>query len=352
MIRLRTGRGILIVNHQGLGDAVQSLPLVKALCHWATDRYPVRILFDSRPYCELYQSEGLHFIPYYVCPDYAGKKGLLQLCLALRGTTDLIVCPPELSAVSLTVLRIALGARYSAGEGAAPFDRLLSFSVRQDLHNKPFLEAQDELAAKLGLATPLDFPSITVTAEEASWARSTLASCCAPDSNVVVGVHCAAAEADKEWPAANFGQLIFELKLRFPNLVVVSFGVRAERPRADHARRIAGTTAWVEGAGEWTIRQTLSMLQQCDLFISGDTGLMHMAAADGTRTLSIFGPTSPIRRAPIARGGVAVDPGTACHPCYKTATRTCSCIRLITVERVLALAQRCLQPSGPALTSV
>src|ERR1700676_319670 len=111
---------------------VQSLPLIKAVCDWARGRWPVRILFRSPPYFELVQEEGLELTPHYFRPKYLGKRGLLRLCRDLSGTTDLIICPPELSAISLALFRVAIRARYAAGEAAAPFGPLLSFSVRQD----------------------------------------------------------------------------------------------------------------------------------------------------------------------------------------------------------------------------
>jgi ADP-heptose:LPS heptosyltransferase len=341
-MRFRDGRGILIVNHQGLGDAVLTLPLIKAVCRWASGRWPVRILFDSQPYSELVQEEGLEHIPCYLHPKYAGKRGLLRLCLDLVGTTDLIICHPEISALKLALLRVAIGARYAAGEAAAPLDWLLSFSVRRDW-KKPFLKAQEELGARIGLPVPFDVPSIRLTFKELSWARSLLRRPGVLEDDLVVGLHCSAIVADKRWPAENFGQVVRRLRAVFPNLLAISFGISEERPDAERAHEVAGSGNWVEGTGQWTIRQTLAMLSQCDLFLSGDTGLMHMAAAVGTRTLSIFGPTSPARRAPTYRGGLAVVPDTSCHPCYnRRRWEGCTCIRLVDVDRVATLAQQFL----------
>jgi ADP-heptose:LPS heptosyltransferase len=340
-MRFRNGRGILIINHQGLGDAVQSLPLIKGVCRWARGRWPVRILLYSPPYFELMQQERLDLIPYYFYPKYEGKTGLLRLWQDLAGTTDLIICPPELSALSLAVLRFALMARYAAGEADAPIDRLLSFSVRRNW-NKSFLEAQEELAAKIGLEVPLDVPSIRLTLQELTSANSIMRTFQIREDDVVVGVQCSASIVDKKWPAENFGDVARRLKTAFPNLSIISFGVSEDRADADRARKVADRVNWVEGTGQWTIRQTLAMLSQCDLFLSGDTGLMHMAAAVGTRTLSIFGPTSPVRRAPTYQGGLAVAPDTSCHPCFKLRWGGCTCIRSIDVDRVTTLAQESL----------
>ncbi|MGA8028085.1 MAG: glycosyltransferase family 9 protein [Bryobacteraceae bacterium] len=307
----------------------------------------MRVLFRSPPYFELIQEEGLDVIPYYFQPKYQGK-GALKFCWELAGTTDLIMCPPELSARSLALLRVAIGARYTAGEADPPWDRLLSVSIRRDW-NKSFLDAQEELAAKLGFETPLEGPSIAITETESNWAQAVLRRSRISDADVVVGVHCSAAVPDKSWSARSFGETMHRLKAIFPNLSVISFGIGEERSVSEAARLSAEGVHWIEGTGEWTIRQTLAMLKQCDLFVSGDTGLMHMAAAVGTRTLSIFGPTSPVRRAPTYCGGIAVAPSTSCHPCYRLNEWTgCQCIHTIQVDQVADIARQCLLSAAEA----
>lgn len=359
-MRFRPGRGILVICRQGLGDAVQTLPLVQSVCRYAQGRCPVRVLFHSRPSFELFRQEGLDFIPYFVVPDYDGRAGLLRLCWDLRRTSDLIISPPETSASKTALLRAALGARSLAGEADPPLSRLFSFSVPLDW-NQSFLDAQQDLAAQIGLPVPLPLPAITVTPAESSWARSLLRDHGVRDSPIL-GIQASSAIPDKQWPAENFGLLVRRLRETFPHLSVLSFGLAEEKPHADRARAASGLSEsprlnetpgaretpgiWIEGAGQWSIRQTLAALSQCDLFVSGDTGLMHMAAAVSTKTLSIFGPTSPARRAPFHQGGLAVAPETPCHPCFRRKWSGCTCIQTIQVERVRSLAEHALAQSA------
>jgi ADP-heptose:LPS heptosyltransferase len=344
LMRFRKGRGILVVSRQGLGDAVQSLPLIQAVCRYAQNRCPVRVLFNTRPSFHLLQEEGLDFAPYFVEPDHGGLSGLLRLCWSLRGTSDLIVSAPETSPWKLALLRWATGARYVAAEANPPLDRLLSFSVPRDW-NQSFLQAQEDLASLIGLPVPLALPSLTVTPHEASWARELLREAGIRD-RPVLGVQCSATIPDKKWPAENFGIVARRLKQVFPGLSVFSFGVEDEQDDTERARQAAGGIAWINGTGKWNIRQTLAALSECDLFLSGDTGLMHMAAAVGTKTLTVFGPTSPARRAPLLQGGLALAPNTSCHPCFRLKWHGCDCIRLVTVESVGALAERALLKCG------
>ncbi|MHB8540291.1 MAG: glycosyltransferase family 9 protein [Candidatus Acidiferrales bacterium] len=281
-------------------------------------------------------------IPFFIGGLRRHPAGWLNLGMKLAGKSDLIVCPPEISPRKLALLKYATGARYAAGETFAPYNRTLGFSVRTTWA-EPYLETQDRIAAALGFDTPLDPPSIGVTAAEISWAKSELGRARLIDARPLVGVQCSSIEPSKRWPAENFGLTVRNLRDQFPGIGVISFGIAAEQASAKDAQQMNVDVPWLDGTGRWSIRETLAMLSQCDVFISGDTGLMHMAAALRTPTVSIFGTTSAIRRAPHYNGGAALSPTASCHPCFRGQWIRCDCIRQITPEQVSSAASCCLE---------
>jgi lipopolysaccharide heptosyltransferase I len=85
-----------------------------------------------------------------------------------------------------------------------------------------------------------------------------------------------------------------------------------------------------------TIPQFLSLARRAKLFIGGDTGPLHLAAACNTPVVGIFGPTSSMRNGPFQQEDRVIAHAVPCGPCYK---RTCEiynrqCMRLITVDEV------------------
>jgi len=72
------------------------------------------------------------------------------------------------------------------------------------------------------------------------------------------------------------------------------------------------------------------------VFITTDTGPMHLAAAAGTRVVALFGPTAPWRTGPFGPSHVTVRAGLICSPCFK---RTCDnnvrCMEEITVDEIM-----------------
>lgn len=328
------------MDSQGLGDVVQSLSLLRAVCEWAEGRWPVQALFATERHYEIVREEGLNLIPFFVSSVPRKPLSIVRLWSKLVGRADLIVCAPEMSASKLVGLKYAIGARYAIGEASAPYSHFLTASVETSW-TRPWTETQDAIATALGISTPLASPRICLTKREVEWAESTLARNFG-DAGICLGIQCASIVTQKSWPAKNFGHVVNEICRRYPQVCIISFGTAGERLSAECTRRIAGNILWLEGSGEWSIRQALAMLSRCDVFLSGDTGLMHMAAAVGTPTVSIFGPTSATRRAPMHNRGIAVCPTTACHPCFRGTWAPCDCIRSVTPARVIEAVEQCI----------
>jgi heptosyltransferase-2 len=94
------------------------------------------------------------------------------------------------------------------------------------------------------------------------------------------------------------------------------------------------------------LRNGILAVAAASVAISNDSGLMHIAAAIGTPTMGIFGPTSPYLWAPL--NGLAATVQTAtpppCEPCQRTVCTMYdhACMRTIVPAEVVAIAQRVL----------
>ncbi|MFH0731006.1 MAG: glycosyltransferase family 9 protein [Pseudomonadota bacterium] len=96
-------------------------------------------------------------------------------------------------------------------------------------------------------------------------------------------------------------------------------------------------------AGRTDLMTLAALLQAAALMITTDTGPMHIAAAVGTPTVVLFGPTAPWRTGPYGKGHRIVRADLACNPCFK---RRCpenrTCMAAIRVEQVMAAATELL----------
>ncbi|WP_322518158.1 lipopolysaccharide heptosyltransferase II [Rhodopseudomonas palustris] len=100
------------------------------------------------------------------------------------------------------------------------------------------------------------------------------------------------------------------------------------------------------------LRNGIMALAAADLVISNDSGLLHVAAAIGSRTIGIFGPTSAWHYAPLNPIEAVIETRTEvpCRPCHKPTCRMVhhKCMRDIPVEDVMTAALRALGAAGLA----
>jgi len=98
------------------------------------------------------------------------------------------------------------------------------------------------------------------------------------------------------------------------------------------------------------LRNGILAMAAASVAISNDSGLMHVAAALGTPTMGIFGPTSPYHWAPLNGLAATVQTKTnvPCQPCHRPVCRMNDhrCMRDIPASDVVAIAARVLQQSA------
>ncbi len=106
----------------------------------------------------------------------------------------------------------------------------------------------------------------------------------------------------------------------------------------------AGRTSVLDLTGRTSLREAYGVLARARVAIGPDSGPMHLAAAAGTRVVSLWGATTPARSAPFGSEDLVVVGRVPCAPCYR---RQCpigrQCMRDITPARVLAQVARALE---------
>jgi heptosyltransferase-2 len=87
--------------------------------------------------------------------------------------------------------------------------------------------------------------------------------------------------------------------------------------------------------GETTLPELIGVISRCRLFLTNDSGPMHLAAAQGIPVVAVFGPTDWRETAPVGTLHEIVREGVECAPCK---LRECHidhvCMKKVTVDRV------------------
>jgi ADP-heptose:LPS heptosyltransferase len=126
-------------------------------------------------------------------------------------------------------------------------------------------------------------------------AREAEAAALVPHGMPVLAIGPAANWRGKEWRAERFAELAQRLTAPgglFPNARVAVMAAAHERPQAMPVIEALGNRA-IDLVGKIHLLTVAAVIKRTALFIGNDTGLMHLAAATGTPTLGLFGP-SPI----------------------------------------------------------
>jgi lipopolysaccharide heptosyltransferase II len=144
----------------------------------------------------------------------------------------------------------------------------------------------------------------------------------------------------KRWPAGHYADLARRLTAQGDTVWVI--GGPAEGPIA--AEITTADPANVRDLTGPDLRNAILALAAADLAISNDSGLLHVAAAIGTPTIGIFGPTSPWHWAPLNPLAAVVETTSKlpCRPCHRPRCRLGHhrCMRDIPVERIMDEVQR------------
>jgi heptosyltransferase I len=138
--------------------------------------------------------------------------------------------------------------------------------------------------------------------------------------------------ATKIWEPERYGELASKL-MNDGLPVVVTWGPGEETLVRRLVRRAGDGVREVPTS----LEELVALCEKAKLFVGGDTGPMHFAAAAGTPVVSIFGPTSSDRNGPFRREDVVVERRLSCRPCYereKCPLEHWQCMLDITVDHV------------------
>jgi ADP-heptose:LPS heptosyltransferase len=159
----------------------------------------------------------------------------------------------------------------------------------------------------------------------------------------VVVLYPGAAWATKRWGELNFARLNDMLIRRFQVRTLLTWGP-GEEALVQRVVRASAYTPVIAPAT--TLLQLAALLARCRVFVGGDTGPLHLAAAVGTPTVALFGPSSPERNGPYGSGHVVLHHQLPCSHCYQRVCNHWECMPGIEVETVVRAVGSLLEKDG------
>ncbi|MCI5224023.1 MAG: lipopolysaccharide heptosyltransferase II [Candidatus Electrothrix sp. AR4] len=332
----KNARNILIRSTNWIGDAIMTTPAVRSIRRnfpeakitllalpWVAD------VFAACPHIDhifIYDKQGRH----------QGLRGKLRLAADLReeGYDLTILLQNAFEAALITFLaRIPVRGGYTTdGRGL-----LLTHRVRKhpDIGTKHQVHYYQEMLEGLGLQRSDNALELFLDPAAVQEADDLLKEALQGKEVPIIGLNPGAAYGPaKCWPATKYAKLAGRLFDETGGLVVI-FGTAADQEAAAKISASAGELV-LDLTGKTTLALALACIARCHVFVTNDSGLMHVAAALNTPLVAVFGSTDHIATGPFSEQTTVVRQPIQCSPCMQT---HCSkghfqCMEAITVETV------------------
>ncbi|MHB8138195.1 MAG: glycosyltransferase family 9 protein [Smithellaceae bacterium] len=331
---------ILIVKLSAIGDVIHTLPSLAALRRLYPDAHITWVVEEAAADLVLHHPHLDHVIIFRRknwIEDF--KKGKFQsiwhdarsFLAELKGRRyDLVIDFHGLFKSAMVVL--ASGGRRKLGYDSWQelSGLFLNEKIPEDM-NKHAVDRYLDFPRYLGApAGPAEFV-LPVNPEAQSRSRALL------DSHALIkkkyiAINPIAYWETKLWDNEKFAVLADLIKDRM-KLDVVFTGSKKE-DAADIVSRM--TKEGINLGGETTLTELACIYKDAIAVITTDSGPMHLAAAEGTPVIALFGPTDPARTGPYGIGHVIIRADLSCSPCLLKKCPTKQCMKDIMPEQVFA----------------
>jgi heptosyltransferase II len=341
---------ILIRATNWIGDAIMSLPALRAI----RQRFPeAEITVCAKPWVSaLYEGERsidkiLLLEGAAGARDWIAKLNLVRI--VRRGNFDLAILFPN-SFESAAVVRLA-GVKRIVGYARDGRSFLLTDAIAVPKPGEIAIHERFyylELLRRAGLVSRPNKDTIPDTleirldgaAELRARGEKRFETCFQQVKLPVIGVSPGAAYGSaKRWLPERFAESAARLASEMGASVAV-FGSAAEKAMCGEVARAANGRNF---AGATTLREFIEMTAACRVFLTNDSGAMHIASALGVPSVTVFGPTDETATGPLGPSARLVREPVDCAPCL---LRQCPidhrCMTRVTADRVVLAAEQLL----------
>ncbi|HEU4963870.1 MAG TPA: lipopolysaccharide heptosyltransferase II [Bacilli bacterium] len=308
---------VVVIKFGAIGDMVFTTPLLREVSRFASHVGVLTLPWSRAVYEHHPEVDRLHLFDPWRAQGFGRVKLAWRIVRELRRERyDLAVIlhrsPLAPLLALLAGIRQRIGFAQRGGRllltGAVPFDG----ERHEVLRNLSVLEAIGREGA-LGSLVPRTEMFLPQETSLDPFFRKKAG---ADDSVIGLfpggGVNPGMTFAYKRWPVEKFARLAQRLVADGHRVAI--FGGREDEELCHAVQEAIG------GVGYWGIGRSLAefgrSVQRCALFVGGDTGPLHIAAAVGTPTLALFGPTDPRLVAPLGELHRVMRLELPCSPCY------------------------------------
>ena len=337
---------ILIIRTDRIGDVTLSTPVIRALRDAYPDSY---IAFMVRPYAREILEGNSNLNKVIIYDKYGIHKGFFStIFFALRMRKERF----DMAIILHPTNRAHIVAFVADIPNRIGFNRKMAFLLTEAIDDKKFLgqahELEYTLEALKSIGINVSNKNLYVPVKKRSQdsIASKLSERGVGNSDSVVGIHPGASCSSKRWPVERFASLIDKINSNYNVCVVLIAGPEEQAQVAELKERLRSKVA--DLCGKTTVGELVALLKRCILFISNDSGPVHIATAAGTPNITIFGRKqpglSPRRWGPTGKNDIVLHRDVGCEVCLAHNCRNgFKCLKAITIDEVFNAVEKILR---------
>lgn len=320
---------ILVIKQRAIGDVLLSTPVAENLRYYFPD---AEINFLTESFCKDVLTDN-PFITRILTYDLGIENGYFIVKMIRRQKYDLVI---DLFGNPRTaIITLFCGAKYKMGFRFSW--RAMCYNIKMsprggEVHNIQFnLDCIRELGLKVISERPKMFLSpIHKLFAENFFKDNNL------DKAEVIGVNPCGTWETKVWLKEYFSGLMkmFDSGTKF----LLFWGNEKEKRLCEDIAEEVKSSILIPAIN---LRYAASLMKRCKLFLSNDTGPMHIAWVNNVPTAVIFGPTNPNLQGPLCDNSIVIkNDRMDCLCCNKTMLQECpfqhNCMKDLKPEEVFA----------------
>ncbi|MCK5107100.1 MAG: glycosyltransferase family 9 protein [Nanoarchaeota archaeon] len=301
---IKEPKKILIVRLWAIGESILTLPMIDAL----KKKFPkakIDILINNSPYQQIfYQNKNINKLVYF--SPFVLLKHFKKYDLAIDTEPFF-----NISAISSFML-----AKKSIGFNKKL--RSLLYNIKINYNDKHHVvETYMDMLRPFNIyKKPKKLIKLKYPQSAKIKIKKLLEQNDIKKSDFTVGFFAGASQNDpsRRWPEKNFAQ-IADYLISKKQAKIILLGLHSEQILNQNIKKLTKNKKQITDlTGKTKLPETFALIEKFNLFISNDSGPMHISAAQGTKTIGLFGPNTPLRFGPYGPRNIGIRKETM-KPC-------------------------------------
>lgn len=327
----------LIEIHHGIGDIVQITGLMETINRTDQDA-EIDVIVNSKMNAALLEEDTRIGQIFFLNLKTMTKIGIIQEVIKMRKKHyDYMFLSPISNQRDAQLLAAMVGAKNTFGEQLeriSKWNKKYHYVPRQDVH---IVQRNNNLLLSTKLVQSVCEPALKV---KKIAAEKELEKLRAP----IIGICIGTSKSVKTWPLEHYLYVAEQMEQKGYNVVFLG---GPQEVRAAKDVEWEKHPHWFNYMGKTDLQGSAALLKHCCVVVGGDTGAMHIAAAVGCATVTLFTCSDPKYHAPYSDKSYVVTANIECQYCYaQGGYNECAeyrCRDLIDKDEVLCVVERVAQ---------